>query len=134
MAALSPEERAEEVRRDHATRSVWARKGWKTRRENAGLPPGPVERSKPVQVRQRDLELAQSLAPDAKPAEAIRTAMDGLRLAMASGVVAWTDGKWELGAGRLLDAMPEPPPASTLLTVGGASWGILEREKGGGGV
>lgn len=97
MAALSPEERAEEVRRDHATRSVWARKGWKTRRENAGLPAGPVEASKPVQVYVADLAFARSLAPDAKPARAFRVVVAGLRMAMEVGAVRWTGEGWELG-------------------------------------
>ena len=127
---MSDAERVEEVRRDHATRSGWARKGWKTRRANAGQGPGPVEASKPVQVFLRDLELARSFAPDAKPAQAFRVLVDGLRMAMESGALRWTGEKWELAAGRPQDAQTPPPPPSALSALLRSFWGILDAVRG----
>ena len=130
MAAMSQEERLAEVRRDHAARSSWARRGWRTRRANAGQGPGPVEASKPVQVFLRDLELARSLAPDAKPAQAFRVVVDGLRLAMENGAVRWTGTGWTLGAQRPQDAPTTPSPPSALSTLLRAFRGILRAVRG----
>lgn len=130
MGAMSQEERLAEVRRDHAARSSWARRGWKTRRENAGLPAGPVEASKPVQVYVADLAFARSLAPDAKPARAFRVVVAGLRMAMEAGAVRWTGEKWELGTERPQEAPTVPPPPSTRPAPLRALLGIVDAVRG----
>lgn len=95
--ALDEEGRRELLARRSAARREACRRGWVTRRKNAGMPPGPAERTRVVHVYRRDLAEAARYDPD--PKRGLRMMLEGLALAVEAGAVVWTGEGWRLGDG-----------------------------------
>lgn len=68
LAALTPEQRAAEFAARSARRREAARRGWITRRRNAGLPDGPAEPTQLCRLYLADFAALRQLAPDPKAA------------------------------------------------------------------
>lgn len=67
-ALMTPGEREAEAEREFERRAAAARKAWRTRRARAGLPPGKLPPSKPVQLLVGDIEELARLVPwESKP-------------------------------------------------------------------
>ena len=110
--AMTPEERMAEVVRRHERYAAGARRGWRTRRRNAGLDPArPAEAATVARLYVADVEALRSyFGPDVK--RSVRAALEGMALAVEVGAIRWTGDGWALGAGRPVEAQREPPPAS----------------------
>ncbi len=110
--AMTPEERLAAVVRRHERYAAAARRGWRTRRRNAGLGPGPAEPTTLARLYERDVEWLRAMfGPDVK--RGVRAAIEGLQFLMEEIRFRWTGDGWTLGAGMPVEAPTEPPPAST---------------------
>lgn len=95
MAAMTPAQRLEALADARRKRSAASREGWRTRRKMMGLPPDWREPpTKVAQVYLADLEAARRLHPDAK--KGLRTALQGVALALEAGALEWTGEGWRV--------------------------------------
>lgn len=95
-AAMTPEERLAEVARNAERRRDASRRGWRTRRVAQGLPPAArAEAATGMRVFVRDFNELLRLCPSS-PKVGLRRALEGLRLAEATGCIVWDGGRFRL--------------------------------------
>jgi len=95
--ALDDEGRRAWLAARSASRREAARRGWVGRRERAGLPAGPAEAATVARLYRRDVETLRRYHQDAK--QGLRTVLEGLALALESGVLEWAGDGWRLVEG-----------------------------------